>query len=304
MDLLQLMRVTRRRWYIAGPVFFLAALLSLFMSGEIQPEYQATGSVLLVGPGTPPTAVTGLETEDVLNPYLSFSGSLNTTADALVLAMSTDDVADHLTENQLSPDFLVSVDRRSPVLTLTATSEKSETATNTVARLTELLIDELKRRQDVAGAPEGQRISVTPLSTNLSGPDGTERTRVRLLVGGLGMALSVALASLYDSAATARPGTGGGLPVIGRHPPETVTVKTPSASITGEENDTPPPPLKRDAVFPVPGPPRVPRVHPGVPKAHPGVHNTPAGPEGEDDETPLSSASDRPLSQGAGADSG
>lgn len=305
MDLLQLMRVTVRRWYVAGPVFLVAALLSLFMSGQIQPEYQATGSVLLVGPGTPPTAVTGLEAEDLLNPYLSFSGSLNTTADALVLAMSTDDVADHLTENQLSPDFLVSVDRRSPVLTLTATSQDPETAANTVARLTELLIEELKRRQDVAGAPEGQRISVTPLSTNLSGPDGTERTRVRLLVAGLGAALSVAAASVYDSATTARRRTGSALPVIGWRPPETVAVQAPTLSNV-EENDTPaePPSLKRDAVFPVPGPPKVTRVHPGVHNVHAAVRTTPAGREGDDDETPPSSSSDRPHTQRAGGDGG
>lgn len=215
MDIWQVLRITLRRWYIAAPILALGVVASYVAADRVAIEYTSGASVLLVSPealGTPepePSAVADPDTtltppdsalESTGNPWLSFSGSLNTAAQAIQLSVLSQETARVIEDEGLSPDYSVGTDRRSPIILIETTSSDPELTQRTLERLVTLVEEDLSRRQVAAGAPASRQIHAEILSMD----DTPERAvaarlRVRLGILVLGVIAAMLAAVAFDS---------------------------------------------------------------------------------------------------------
>jgi len=198
-DLWELLRVIGRRWFVFLPLAALAVAASLTLSGRVDPEYSASGSIMLVGR----LVTTDVPTEpQVVNPY---GGSLPTTAQMLQLSMSGVSAKRALADAGLSTNYQVSVQARSPFMFVQATAASPGVAIETVNHVISLTERELVVRQDAAGAPENGRVGVEVIaSAETAQSDAGGQKRTKLLVAGLGLAFAAAAAVLVEGATAAR----------------------------------------------------------------------------------------------------
>ncbi len=215
MDIWELLRITIRRWYVFVPLAVLAAVGSAVVARTVAVEYTNDASMLLVNPE--PAAI--LEDEvpsDAVEPYpyasesssedepsgnrwLSFSGSLNTAAQALQLSATSQEMRDELEAEGLSPIYSVTPDRKNPILVLQTSSADPAVSQATLDRLIELISDDLDARQAAAGAPESTKIRAEVLARDRSPERATgARVRVQLLALALGLALAAATSVAVD----------------------------------------------------------------------------------------------------------
>ena len=185
MNLADTLRGLWRRWYIVIPGLILAIVVALAAWQAIKPDYQRTGTQLLL-PGTASIPEAG-------NPYL-YLGGLSQASDVLVTAMSSDleknsllaghagaqitIVRDPLTSG---PQILTTVTARSDV-------EAGEILDAAIVRTTKML-DSL---QDVDGITAGNRIGIKTITVD---NQGTPIQKARVL-GVAGAALVVLLLTL------------------------------------------------------------------------------------------------------------
>lgn len=210
MDLIQLLFTTLRRWYITLPVLAATAMAATQTSGDIQPEYSASASYLVIGPGISVKDVEGVEIQEEINPFLSVSGSLNFMADVLQISMVGDRVAADLAGQGLDAGYTVDVNRRSPVLTIRTTSLNLDHAERALDRLGDLLVAELDERQTNAGAPDRERLELVELSRTQGAPDNSRQLQAKVMVAVLGTAVAALAAGLFDGMVRARRRRRGG----------------------------------------------------------------------------------------------
>jgi hypothetical protein len=222
MDIWQILRITLRRWYIAAPLALLAIVASYAAAERVAVEYTSAASVLLVNPeptdeasgpvdpGLPaddedPTALD--DPQDVTteppvagNPWLSFSGSLNTAAQAIQLSVSSQDTRSQLEREGLSPTYAVTPDRRNPILVVEATADDPETTQRTLERVLALVSEDLDARQVSAGAPTENRIRVEVLAMDTTPARATAaKLRVQILTLAIGLTVALLAAVGFDT---------------------------------------------------------------------------------------------------------
>lgn len=198
MDVWQLAQVILRRWYAFVPVWLLTVAATVSAGGAVSPEYTASSSVILMGP----TQVKDQQLESLssTNPYAE---SPDLAAAALEIALENAAVRRSLEAAGLSKDYEVTPQEWSPILHIEARSDRSARAVATVDKLLEVARQDLANRQSTLGAPEKLRVSAMPVSsTSVPDPEFPGRNRVRLLVFGLGLALSALAALCADAVAT------------------------------------------------------------------------------------------------------
>lgn len=198
MDFYSLIRTLLRRWYVVLPVVALAAIVTMRSLDAIEPEYEASGTLLLLGPHQ---RVIGPEREIVSrNPYSEFTASLSTTAGAIRIALTQDVVRDELSERGLSTDYSLSVGSEIPSLEISATSDDPQVAVDTVNALFGAVSTELATRQDAVGVPPEDRIAAQTLVAP-AGADEKNVARNRALTSlvVLGILATVSVALLTDT---------------------------------------------------------------------------------------------------------
>ena len=268
MDLLEILRIALRRWYLTIPVFAVGALLSYQFASDIDPIYTAEGEVILVAPAvdvlivtpeeedeeaatgsfdesaetggpdgtseifptpepedtddTDPAPFPGVDLDDSggsddnpfdlsetlsiedfdvffnpTNPFLRFSGSLQTTASAVARVVVGDEFRAELTDEGFTGTFTIEGAIDGPVLVAVSEANSPEEAEALIVRVVEQIEDQLVLAQDAANVPTPQRISSQRLTLGEAVEQNSSRNRV--LVGGLaasaGAALAVAVAA-------------------------------------------------------------------------------------------------------------
>jgi hypothetical protein len=196
MNLADTLRGLWRRWYIVIPGLILAVLVALAAWQAIAPDYQRSGTQLLL-PGTASIPVAG-------NPYL-YLGGLSQASDVLITAMSSDleqnsllaghagaritIVRDPLTSG---PQILTTVTARSDV-------EAGEILDAAIVRTTQML-DSL---QDVDGITAGNRIGIKSITVD-NQSTLIQKTRVLGVAGAtlLVLLLTLIVAGLVEGLST------------------------------------------------------------------------------------------------------
>lgn len=202
MDLWDLLRVVVRRWYVSFPLLIIAAAVALQMSTRVDAEYSAQSSLILVGP-TSTGSEAGAADSAFVNPYLSFSSSLATTAQLLQLSMSSGAARRSVAELGLASNYEVTLVSRSPILKVSVETGDPVVAVETLDEVARLIEDELDERQDAIDAPANKRITVSRLSEGeVPVAQLGSQNRVRIIFAGVGIAAAVAAAFLFEGAAT------------------------------------------------------------------------------------------------------
>lgn len=208
MDIFDGLRVIGRWWFVTVPLALLALLLASFGTAGIDPEYAARGSVMLVSPGLP----TG-DDSDLTNPLLFQSGALEVAAEVAALSANTPQVAQILSDEGLSTGYEVGTQNRTPIVLIETRGPTREVATNTAVRVVDLIQQDLRLRQDAAGAPDDQRITVEIISLSaIGGADYGGRNRVRVASAVVGLGLAFLTAFVLEGASRRRHMTEGDEP--------------------------------------------------------------------------------------------
>lgn len=284
MDLVDLVRIGLRRWYVAVPASIVVVLASLVVRSSVDLEYKSTGSLLLFAPR---------EARVAENRLLAFN-SLNVPASVSAQVVSSLETKEKLIAQGASGDYEVGLDPSNPApLVIAVATGSLEQAKRTVELVLAEVDADLERRQVALGAPPETWITteiVTPPTKPVA--QSGARTRAFIAVLMVGMALVAGLTLLVDLVldrrsgaprlrrrAASTEGAGPGTPApdagVAAAPPPTGPVTPPPAA-------TPPPvPAPGPAFAPRPPAPAAPprsAVPPTPRPAPPAAASTPAAP--------------------------
>ena len=186
-----------RWWYLVGLVLGVGLFLAVRSSENVEPEYLAFATVVVIGSNEVERVnpATGELVVEQVNPLVRIGSQLETVAALTAISMRDRSVYTQLEEEGLSTNVEVVAESRSPVLEVTVTDRDPLVAATTVDRMIELIEEDLDRRQDALGAPDDQRVLVTVISeTTVGGADfgGRTRTAIAFAAAALGASLLVA----------------------------------------------------------------------------------------------------------------
>ncbi|MGN6331335.1 MAG: hypothetical protein ACTHOD_06730 [Motilibacteraceae bacterium] len=130
----------------------LAVVAAIFTFSASPPQYQASRTVLLLGPTT-----VDPRTGDPQNPYLTLDSSVPVAAQVVSTAMMQDQrVVDALARAGVASEYVVApVGGSGPFIALSVTARSQKDAQRGVAVLFEQLQRQLGQAQQSAGAPKG-----------------------------------------------------------------------------------------------------------------------------------------------------
>jgi hypothetical protein len=219
MDLWDVAKVMWRRRWVALPLLLLSMVAAVFALLTVPPDYQVTGQVAITPPAAADDPVGGPVRPK--NPYTVVSlGQLTS------LYLNRPEAKRQLAAEGLSPDYEMNMETFNLALVEIKVTAKTVTqATDTLARLIELLRDEFRHRQDAFNlAPEKK---INPEVLNAGEEIVVVRTvgkRTLIVIVGVGILVTVAV-SLWVDALVRRRQTKGGAAV----PPARFAVRMPPA---------------------------------------------------------------------------
>ena len=158
MDLVTILRILVRRWYVAIPLFVLSAVALYGIVGTGPAGYQANASGVLL----PPASENALSGETAVNPYLRFQGSQAVVANLLVGRLNSAGSAELLKADGVSPGYLVTSE--DVVILFKATESTSEASVAATETLTAFAKKTLNDMQLDVGAPEDQLLTFSPVN--------------------------------------------------------------------------------------------------------------------------------------------
>lgn len=187
MDLAEIFRVMRRRWYVLLPGLFLTAVLLAAVALLVPVTYQSQSTVVLLNSQKATVAYDG-------NPFLSTQTSLTGMADGLARNLNSDSSVRELKSRGATGTFEAKLadNAQGPLmwLTVTGTDEKAVLASDKL--LTAYAGERLKEFQQQQSVDPKAMIRMTTVVAPQQ-PVAQTRTRLQYLVmaGGLGLVLSL-----------------------------------------------------------------------------------------------------------------
>ncbi|NEA99250.1 chain length determinant protein [Streptomyces sp. SID13726] len=231
MDLAEIFRVMRRRWYVLLPGLLLAAGLTVGVALTVPVTYQSQSTVVLLNSQKATVAYDG-------NPFLSTQTSLTGMADSLARNLNSDVSVRELKSRGATGTFEAKLadNAQGPLmwLTVTGTDKKAVLASDRI--LTSYAKERLEQFQKQQSVTTNAMIRMTTIVAPQN-PAAQTKTRLEYMVmaGGLGLVLSL-VATFYAEArrrprAAAAPEETGTVTAA-----EPVTVAEPEPGRTTEES--------------------------------------------------------------------
>ncbi|GIF13749.1 Wzz/FepE/Etk N-terminal domain-containing protein [Actinoplanes teichomyceticus] len=203
MDLGEILRVLRSRWYIVVPMLLLAAGLGAGVYAAVPTTYTTYTMVSLLSAPAATTAAT--QGQD--NPFLNFNGSLVATADFLGRRLQSTDTQLELKTAGLTEKYEVALaeNAQGPFLTLTLTGADRDhllASANQLAEYAGKTLADIQKQNDVA---EKDRIKLTQvIPPQKPQPLTKEKLKYVIVAGGGTAALGLVLAFVVESIARSR----------------------------------------------------------------------------------------------------
>lgn len=189
MDVWRITVAALRRWYVLVPLLALTVLGMLAVGRGIKPEYDATGTVMIV-PGRSVPAIP--------NPY----GAVDDANAAVGIVLNSPESRSEITSRGLSPNYQVAPQSRSTIMNFSVRADSPKVAVETGEAVFGLAEQELNSRQAAAGIPPGARYRIDVLQpSSLSAVVKQGKTRNIAVVGILGAGLSLVIAVFFDDIA-------------------------------------------------------------------------------------------------------
>jgi hypothetical protein len=198
MDLLDLLKLMFRRWYVTAPVVVLTFVAALTLGIAIQPEYKTSAAVLLVPPTTNPAAPAPNASPQPGNPWLRVGE--NAMAQAVQISISAHEVRTKVEAAGGNPDYVVGLVTRSSILTVDVTTTSNAKALATVTAVTKLISEEVAGMQAEYKPKAGEQISTQVLDSGLNIVQSRSNVlRVQIVVFAIGLLLAAAVSVGYDA---------------------------------------------------------------------------------------------------------
>ncbi|MGI5212312.1 hypothetical protein [Plantactinospora sp. CA-290183] len=197
MDLLDLLKLMFRRWYVSAPVVVVTLGAALAFGLAIQPEYKTEAAILLV----PPTTTAAPDSEAAPrpgNPWLRIGE--NAMAQAVQISTSAHDARTRVAAAGGDPDYEVGLVTRSSILTVTVVASTEASARTTVVEVTRLINDEVAGQQAQYRPNPGEQITTEVLDPGLNIVQSRSNVlRAQIVILAIGVLLAAAAAVGYDA---------------------------------------------------------------------------------------------------------
>jgi capsular polysaccharide biosynthesis protein len=155
-DFWDLTRLMYRRWYFSVPMLLLAVFAMFLAGGSVKPDYQATSHLQIL-----PAAATGDAPGAVRNPWNDMP--MSAIGDATIVAVSDQKVLHDLVARGYSDKVTITLDNRSPIVTVLALSRSRQQASGTVREVGRLIEQKLASLQRSQGVPPNRSMTIQSL---------------------------------------------------------------------------------------------------------------------------------------------
>jgi hypothetical protein len=208
-DVLTVVRLVRRWWFLVLPMFLVTAGLALLVAQSVPVTYEAKGTLLFQPPpSAPPPADPAIPT--TTRNAFGGAGSTETLAARLMALAITDPSTKDALKKLGAGDFTVrqlTTDNTQdlPLIEIDATSSSGERAVATVRLVADAAARALQEQQAASGVDPASMITVRPLLTD---PKAESlyggRVRAGLAVGSLGFAATLSMPFLMEGITRSR----------------------------------------------------------------------------------------------------
>ncbi len=197
MDLLTLLRVLLRRWYIVLPAMILTAIATVQTYSAIAPRYTSSGSMVLLNPSAAVDEKTGRA-----NPYV---GNLGVATSVVTTIITSPANARRLEAEGLMGEFTVAPDPASGIIIVTVEADAAEAASAGAVIVMDAFSDLLAERQKELGVPSSILVT-TQVVTPASDPSTLNGSKIRaaLALLAVGVAFTLVLTFAIEGVARRR----------------------------------------------------------------------------------------------------
>jgi hypothetical protein len=200
-DIWDALGILGRRWYVAVPILLTFVGLAVVTSGQVDAEYKAEASVILLAPNQEPIDPEAPGAGGY-NPWLTACSSCETVGQALGLTLQGEAEKRAMAEDGWSTNYVIATEKRSSIVHLEATSRDPANAVGTVDALIDRIASELETVQADANAPGDERITTDVLSQDdTASGDFSTAGRMRLTLLAVGVVAAFAAAFAVEGAA-------------------------------------------------------------------------------------------------------
>jgi hypothetical protein len=205
MDLAEVVRIIRARWYVMVPLLVVTILLTVGLDRSIPTKYQTTSSVSLLASQSATQGTANLP--GTKNPFLNYSSSLNDTADFLVRRLGSTDAANDLGQRGVTESYAVvlAAGAQGPFITLTVTGTNPKHVLSSMNTLTQYTVEQLEAVQVQASVrPEDMIRSMQIVPPGPPTKQTKTKTQDVLLAGFGGLVISFLATFMVESILTSR----------------------------------------------------------------------------------------------------
>ena len=199
MDLLDILKIAARRWYVVGVLLAVGIAATLGLASSVAPLYKVESQSILVALQPDPEPGPFEQATEPDNPYVIVPGGLYPTLSAVTRSVNGDEYRRQLLDEDSEEDYTFNTSQEAPVIITEATAETPGRATDLTAEVQGALDTTLVDLQSAEDVLPEQQIVMRRLTT--SEPVRETGNRNRVLLGGLAITLaaSVGGAVLFDS---------------------------------------------------------------------------------------------------------
>jgi capsular polysaccharide biosynthesis protein len=203
MDLGEILRVMRRRWYLMAPVMVLTIAATALAYLFLPTSYESTATVSLL------TAKRAsiLNKEGNTNPYLTFDASLVATADFLSRSLSSKGAQEELKGLGVTEEYTVALadNAQGPFISIVVTGDDEAQVLSSTGTLTEFAARKLTEIQKASGVDADDMVRLTTIIPPQK-PEELVKDKLQLViaVAGAGTALAFMLTFITEGLARSR----------------------------------------------------------------------------------------------------
>lgn len=258
MDLGEILRVMRRRWYLMAPVMVLTIAATALAYLFLPTSYESTATVSLL------TAKRAsiLNKEGNTNPYLTFDASLVATADFLSRSLSSKGAQEELKGLGVTEEYTVALadNAQGPFISIVVTGDDEARVLTSTSTITEFAARKLTEIQKASGVVPDDMVRLTTIIPPQK-PEELVKDKLQLViaVAGAGTALAFMLTFITEGLARSRRSATGGPSVSSVR---SVVPATPSAPASAMLLDSKSMDLDKTAAIILPSAQRSPLVAP------------------------------------------
>lgn len=198
MDLLGLLMVLVRRWYVFVLVMAVTVASLVYVYPRLNTDYQATGSLLIAPPNSQQMFINNQPIQVPVNPLLASSYAVLGAATTLA-AEGNSDAEKQLMRTTYGLTYTIVVDSVAPLITVQGTAQSNDAVIQGVGALLGFFGDQLNVLQKELAAPANALItSKVVIDPQIAVASSNGRYKTLLIVAFVGLLVACSLSFILD----------------------------------------------------------------------------------------------------------